>query len=72
MIRIGEQSAISPGLVAEFEAAVAQTMSGKRDPEDMRKAAERMDRMREVTCRRHGLLDIGVPAIREHRGELPE
>ena len=38
----------------------------------MRKAAERMDRMREETYRLHGLLDIGVPAIREVRGELPE
>ena len=47
-------------------------MSGHRDPEAMRRAAERMDRMREETYREHGLLDIGVPAIRELRGELPE
>ena len=38
----------------------------------MRRAAERMDRMREETSRQHGLLDIGVPAIRELRGDLPE
>jgi hypothetical protein len=72
MIRKEEQPAISPELVAEFEAAVAQAMSGKRDPEAMRRAAERMDRMREETFRKYGLLDIGVPAIRELRGELPE
>jgi hypothetical protein len=72
MIRTEEQPAISPELVAEFEAAVAQAMSGQRDPEAMRRAAERMDRMREETFRQYGLLDIGVPAIRELRGELPE
>lgn len=68
MIRIEEQPAISPELVAEFQVAVAQAMSGKRDPDAMRRAAERMHRMREETFRRYGLLDIGVPAIRE----LPE
>jgi len=64
--------AITPELEAEFEAAVRQAMSGVRDPEAMRRAAERMDRMREETYRKHGLLEIGVPAIRELRGELPE
>ena len=63
---------ITPELEAEFEEAVRQAMSAKRDPEAMRRAAERMDRMREETYRQYGLLDIGVPAIRELRGELPE
>ena len=66
------KSAITPELEAEFLAAVQQAMSSKRDPEAMRRAAERMDRMREETYRQHGLLDIGVPAIRELRGDLPE
>jgi hypothetical protein len=47
-------------------------MSLKRDPEAMLRAAGRMERKREETYRQHGLLDIGVPAIRELRGELPE
>jgi hypothetical protein len=64
--------AITPELEAEFQAAVRQAMSAKRDPEAMRRAAERMDRMRDETYREHGLLDIGVPTIRELRGELPE
>jgi hypothetical protein len=72
MIRTEGQPAISPDLVAEFEAAVAHAMSGKRDPKAMRRSAERMDRMREETFRHYGLLDIGVPAIRELRGELLE
>jgi hypothetical protein len=67
-----DKSTITPELEAEFQEAVRQAMSLKRDPEAMRRAAERMDRMREETYRRHGLLDLGVPAIRELRGELPE
>jgi hypothetical protein len=72
MIQLEHKSAITPEMEAEFLAAVQQAMSSKRDPEAMRRAAERMDRMREETYRKHGLLDIGVPAIRELRGDLPE
>jgi hypothetical protein len=72
MIHRENESAITPELEAEFQAAVRQAMSSTRDPEAMRRAAERMDRMREETYRRHGLLDIGVPAISELRGEPPE
>ena len=72
MIHFQAKSLITPEVEAEFQEAVRQAMSPKRDPEAMRKAAERMDRMREETFREHGLLDIGVAAIREPRGELPE
>ena len=72
MIQHTSRTAITPELEAEFQAAVRQAMSSRRDPEAMRGAAERMDRMREETFREHGLLDLGVPAIRELRGELPE
>jgi hypothetical protein len=57
----------SPELRAELDKAVQRAMSGERDPEVMRKACERMDRMREEIRKRHGILDIGVPAIRELR-----
>jgi hypothetical protein len=67
-----KNSAITPELEAEFQEAVRQAMSPERDPEAMRRAAERMDRMRDETYRQHGLLDIGIPAIRELRGELPK
>ena len=72
MIQQKSRTAITPELQAEFQAAVRQAMSSRRDPEAMRRAAERMDRMREETFREHGLLDLGVPAIRELRGDLPE
>ena len=71
MIQHENKSAITPELEAEFQAAVQQAMASRRDPEAMRKASERMDRLREETYRQHGLLDFGVPAIRELRGELP-
>ena len=72
MIQQLNKSAITPEMEAEFQAAIRQAMSSTRDPDAMRRAAERMDRMREETYRQHGLLDIGVPAIRELRGDLPE
>jgi hypothetical protein len=66
-----DKNLIPADVRAEFEETVRRAMSGKRDPEAMRKACERMDRMREETRKKHGELDIGVPAIRELRGELP-
>src|ERR1700751_4030613 len=70
MIQHESTSVIPLEVKAEFQAAVRQAMSSKRDPEAMRRAAERMDRMREETYRTHGLLNLGVPAIRELRVEL--
>ena len=39
--------------------------------EIVRRVRERTDRLRDEVFRKHGVLDIGVPAIRELRGELP-
>ena len=58
---------IPPELLAELEAAAAQAGRGIRDPEAARKAAADMDRIREEIRRKHGVLDIGGPAIRELR-----
>ena len=58
---------IPPELMAELEEATRYAASGVRDPEVMRKAAESMDHLREDIRRKHGVLDIGVPAIRELR-----
>jgi hypothetical protein len=60
---------IPPDLMAEMEEAVRRAMAGIRDPELMRRACERMDRRSEEIRKRHGILDIGVPAIRELRDE---
>ena len=58
---------ISPELLAEMEEAARKAMTGQRDPEEMRQACERMDRIGEDIRRRHGMLDVGTPAIRELR-----
>ena len=62
-----EQFGISPEVMANLEAAAERVASGARDPERVRAARESMDRIREEIYRRHGLLDIGGPAIRELR-----
>ncbi len=62
-----ENNLIPPEVMAELEEAARRAMSGVRDPEAMRRACERMDRMSQEVYEKHGLLDIGVPAIRELR-----
>jgi hypothetical protein len=60
---------ISPELMAELQVAADKAASGVRDPEAARKACEDMDRLREEIRSRHGVVDIGTPAIRELRDE---
>jgi len=47
--------------------AITRVMKGQRDPEAVKAACERMDRMREEIRQKHGVLDIAVPSIRELR-----
>ena len=58
---------IPPDLMAQLQEAADRASKGIRDPEIMRLACESMDRQREEIWRQHGVLDIGVPAIRELR-----
>ena len=51
----------------ELQKAAEQAAQGIRDPDAMRQACENMDRIREEIFGRHGVLDIGLPAIRELR-----
>jgi len=60
-------SLIPPQIMAELQTAADRAAKGIRDPETMLKACERMDRRREEIRQKHGILDIGVPAIRELR-----
>jgi hypothetical protein len=53
----------------EVQAAVDRVLRGVRDPEAMRRAAERMDRMREQMRQRVGNVNLAVPLIRETRDE---
>ena len=59
--------AIPSEVLASLQEAAERASKGVRDPEAMRLACERMDRMREETFRNHGLLDIGGPAVRQLR-----
>jgi hypothetical protein len=58
---------IPADVIAEFAAQLAAT--GRKDPAFARRIAEGAVRIREESKRKHGLLDIGVPAIRELRDE---
>ncbi len=58
---------IPPDIMAELQEAALRASRGERDPEEARRACEEMDRIREEIRQRHGILDIGVPAIRELR-----
>ena len=61
-----------PFLKSDEEAVIAGFVTGTPlAPEVIRRVHERAQKIRERVFRTHGLLDIGVPAIRELRGELP-
>lgn len=55
--------------LTELQETLDRARRGVRDPEAMRKAAERMDRMREEMRERVGIVDLAVPLIRESRDE---
>ncbi|HBI45267.1 MAG TPA: hypothetical protein DDY78_20795 [Planctomycetales bacterium] len=58
---------IPPEMTALMQYVAEQAARGIRDPEAMRLACEDMDRLSEEIFRKHGILDIGVPAIRALR-----
>jgi hypothetical protein len=60
---------IPDDVMAELRSATERAARGIRDPEAMRRACERMDRMREELRGRTGQLDIAVELIREARGD---
>jgi hypothetical protein len=66
-INIPETNPIQQGLMAELQKATDKASQGIRDPEGRRQACDEMDRIREGIRAQYGVLDIGVPAIREVR-----
>jgi hypothetical protein len=67
-MRSKQTDGVSPEEVADAQAVIEHAKSGKAlDPEVARRVRERGDRIREEVFRQHGLLNIGVPAIRELR-----
>jgi hypothetical protein len=60
--------AIPRDLLADTQAVIDHLVSGKLlDPKVARRVQERADRIREEIRQKHGVLDIGEPAIRELR-----
>jgi hypothetical protein len=53
----------------EVQAAIDRVLGGIRDPDSMRQAAERMDRMRQEMRARVGNVNLAVPLVRETRNE---
>lgn len=62
-------SGIPAELMAELQEAAEKAAKGVHDGDAAKKARAETDRIREEIFKRHGILDIGVPAIRELRDE---
>ncbi|HBI44890.1 MAG TPA: hypothetical protein DDY78_18845 [Planctomycetales bacterium] len=63
---------LDPSVQADEEAVMQAFLTGTLvDPEVVYRVQEGGRRIREEVFRRHGLVDIAVPAIRELRGPLP-
>jgi hypothetical protein len=61
-----------PAAQADEEAVLEAFLAGTPvDPEIARRVQERSRQIREEAYRKHGLVDVAVPSIRELRGPLP-
>jgi hypothetical protein len=68
-----EDQPLPPDVAADMQAVIDSLTTGKPlDPETARRIRERGERITAELRQKYGVLDIGVPAIRELRGELPE
>ena len=66
-------STLPPDVQADIQAVADSLRTGQPlDPALVQRVRERSEKITERIYREYGLLDIGVPAIRELRGELPE
>ena len=62
-----EESLIPAEVMAELQDAAEKAAQGLRDPEAMRQACERMDRMREKNRQLYGEQEVVVDIVREMR-----
>ncbi|HEV7225919.1 MAG TPA: hypothetical protein VGN42_24645 [Pirellulales bacterium] len=63
------EHAISAELLHDLEIALTRAMTDERDPDEMRKAIEDMNRMREELRQRIGTVNIAVDLIRDARNQ---
>lgn len=68
-----KEPGIPAGILADAE-LVAQCVASRQPipPEVVRRVRARSEKVTQRLRRQYGALDIGVPAIREFRGALPE
>lgn len=64
-----EPTTIPPELLAALQEAADNAAKGIRDPEAMKRACDRMDRMREELRQRQGEMNVAVELVRETRDE---
>jgi hypothetical protein len=69
MATVQKSPTIAPETLTEMQQRAARSAGGVRDPEDARRACERMDRMREELRQRIGETEIAVELIREARNQ---
>ena len=61
------------GTDPDLQAVLDHFASGKPlDPEVAKRVRTKGQKIRAEIFKKHGVLDVGVPAIRELRGDLPE
>jgi len=66
-------TAIPADVMADVQAIADAVAAGRPiDPEIARRVHERAVRIRQEVFHEHGVLDIGVAAVREFRGEIPD
>jgi hypothetical protein len=58
---------IPPKIMADLERAIDLLITGRRDPEFERRIHAEAERITQEIFEKHGVLDIGVPAIRALR-----
>jgi hypothetical protein len=68
-----ETMSIPADVMADAQLVAECVTNGKPiPPEVARRVRERAERIRQAVLATHGVVNIGVPAIREFRGELPQ
>jgi hypothetical protein len=58
---------IPPYVLADLERAIEILLTGRRDPEFEERIHAQSEKITQEVLKKHGVLDIGVPAIRALR-----
>ena len=69
MATVEHQTTIAEALLAEMQLRAERASKGIRDPLEMQRACERMDRMREELRQRVGETNLAVDLVREARDQ---